>query len=71
MTCRRGLDRMNIFEKDCFEKKQIARSARNRVRKPKNKRCSLPCDSLTKKELMALNGPIITYKASDSKTRKG
>jgi len=53
---------MTDFEFECAQKKNIARSAAHRKRGSRSKRCSLPSDHLTKKELKAMNGEVVTYK---------
>ena len=52
---------MNDFDYDVYQKKVIARGAYHRKCGAKSKRCTLPSDNLTKKELCALNGEIKTY----------
>lgn len=52
---------MNDFDYDVYQKKVIARGAFYRKCGAKSKRCTLPSDNLTKKELCALNGELKTY----------
>lgn len=52
---------MNDFDYDVHQKKVIARGAFYRKCGAKSKRCTLPSDNLTKKELNALNGELKTY----------
>lgn len=52
---------MKDFDYDVYQKKVIARGAIHRKCGAKSKRCTLPSDYLTKKELCALNGELKTY----------
>lgn len=52
---------MNDFDYDCMQKKRIASGAGHRKRGSKSKKCTLPSDYLTKKELRALNGEVKFY----------
>jgi len=52
---------MNDFDYDVYQKKVIARGAFYRKCGAKSKRCTLPSDNLTRKELCALNGELKTY----------
>ena len=52
---------MNDFDYDVYQKKVIARGAYHRKCGAKSKRCTLPSDNLTRKELCALNGELKTY----------
>lgn len=52
---------MTDFEYDCRQKKNIARSASHKKNGSRSKYCSLPHDHLTKKELKALNGEVVTH----------
>lgn len=47
--------------KENAEKKSTAKGARNRKRGSKSKKCSLPHDNLTKKQMENMSGPCITY----------
>lgn len=52
---------MHDFDYDVMQKKSIARGAAHRKRGAKSKKCTLPHDNLTKKELKALSGEVKTY----------
>lgn len=52
---------MTDFEYDVQQKKRIARGAQHRKGGSKSKRCTLPHELMTKKELKAMNGPMKTY----------
>lgn len=52
---------MSDFEYDVMQKKRVARGAVHRKRGAKSKKCVLPHENLTKKELRALNGEVKTY----------
>ena len=52
---------MHDFDYDVMQKKSIARGAAHRKRGAKSKKCTLPHDNLTKKELRALSGEVKTY----------
>lgn len=52
---------MNDFEYDVKEKKRLAAGARHRVCGAKSKKCTLPHEYLSKKEVNALSGPVNTY----------
>lgn len=52
---------MHDFDYDVMQKKRIARGAAHRKRGAKSKKCTLPHDNLTKKELRALSGEVKTY----------
>lgn len=57
------------FHKDCFSKKNVARSARNkRTHTGKGGRVRLPHDNLTKKELEKMNGELKVYRLNDPMT---
>jgi len=43
------------------ERKSLARQAKYRKNGSKSKKCTLPQDNMTKKELMAMNGPVISW----------
>lgn len=52
---------MHDFDYDVMQKKRIASGAAHRKRGAKSKKCTLPHDNLTKKELRALSGEVKTY----------
>lgn len=52
---------MHDFDYDVMQKKSIARGAAHRKRGAKSKKCTLPHENLTKKELKALSGEVKTY----------
>ena len=52
---------MHDFDYDCMQKKRTARGAVHRKRGSKSKKCTLPSDYLTKKELKAMNGEVKSY----------
>lgn len=52
---------MHDFDYDVMQKKRIASGAAHRKRGAKSKKCTLPHENLTKKELRALNGEVKTY----------
>ena len=52
---------MNDFDYDCMQKKRIASGAVHRKRGSKSKKCTLPSDYLSKKELKAMNGEVKSY----------
>lgn len=52
---------MRDFDYDVMQKKRNARGAFNRKRGSKSKKCSLPSDYLTAKQLKELNGKVNTY----------
>ena len=59
------------FHKDCFSKKNVARSARNkRTHTGKGGRVRLPHDNLTKKELEKMNGECKVYRLNEPMTWK-
>lgn len=49
---------MNDFDFDVLEKKRIARSA---FLTPRHSGCTLPSDTMTRKEIAAMNGEVKTY----------
>ena len=59
---------MHDFDYDVMQKKSIARGAAHRKRGAKSKKCTLPHDNLTKKELKALSGEVTTYKIHERLT---
>lgn len=64
---------MNPFDYDCMLKKRTARGAYHRKGGSKSKKCTLPSDYLTPKQLRELNGKVNTYymnKPMDWKTFK-
>lgn len=52
---------MHDFDYDVMQKKRIASGAVHRKRGSKSKKCTLPSDFLSKKELKAMNGEVKTY----------
>lgn len=52
---------MSDFEYDVMQKKRIASQARYRKCGSKSKKCTLPSDMLTDKQLKERCGPVITY----------
>ena len=52
---------MDDFTYDCAQKKRIARGAFNMKRGSKSRKCSLPSDHLTPKQLKERNGPVMKY----------
>ena len=52
---------MTAFDYDCMQKKRIARGAMHRKCGSKSRKCSLPSDYLTPKQLKELNGKVNTY----------
>lgn len=52
---------MHDFDYDVMQKKRIASGAAHRKRGAKSKKCTLPHDNLTQKELRALSGEVKTY----------
>lgn len=52
---------MHDFDYDVIQKKRIASGAVHRKRGSKSKKCTLPSDFLSKKELKAMNGEVTTY----------
>lgn len=50
-------DEEYVYRSDLREKSKIAKSARSAYSKRRRK-CNLPADNLTKKELKAMNGPV-------------
>lgn len=51
---------MDDFSYDCWQKKQLARQARHRKCGSRSRRCSLPSDSLTKKQWRERNGKTLS-----------
>ena len=59
-------DETYLFISDCRDKKNIARSARNkRTHNGKGGRVKLPSDYMTKKELKAMNGEVKSYRLNE------
>lgn len=52
---------MNDFDYDVMQKKNIARNAKYRKCGSKSHKCTLSHENLSKKELEAMNGPVVTY----------
>lgn len=61
---------MNDFDYDCYIKKNIARSATKKKCGSKSKKCSLPSDSLTKKQWNERCGDIMSYRIGAPMTWK-
>lgn len=59
---------MHDFDYDVMQKKRIASGAAHRKRGAKSKKCTLPHDNLTQKELRALSGEVKTYKTHERLT---
>lgn len=57
---------MSDFEYEIMQKKRTAHSARHKKNGSKSKRCSLPSDKLTKKQIKERCGPVITYNLNKS-----
>lgn len=58
------------FHSDVWEKKNIAQSARNKVCGANSTKVSLAQDLLTRKELEAMNGEVVTYNLAQPMTWK-
>ena len=56
---------MSDFDQDVREKKSLARSARYRKKGSKSRKCPLPSDNLTNKQLQEMNGEIMTYRMNE------
>lgn len=52
---------MNDFQHEVMERRRMARNAAHKKNGSKSKKCTLPHDGLSKKELMKLNGEVKTY----------
>lgn len=50
-----------VFQQDIKEKKQAGRGAFHKKGGSKSKKCNFPSDYMTKKEKMAMNGPVMHY----------
>ena len=61
---------MTDFDYDVLQKKRAARGAQHRKGGSKSKRCTLPHELMTKKELKAMNGPMKTYNINKPMTLK-
>ena len=61
---------MTDFDYDVLQKKRTARGAQHRKGGSKSKRCTLPHELMTKKELKAMNGPMKTYNINKPMTLK-
>lgn len=55
---------MNDFDYDCYQKKLIARSARNRKCGSKSKHCSASTDHMTHKQWKERNGTVMSFNLS-------
>lgn len=65
---------MSDFEYDCLQKKRLARQAQYKKNGSKSKKCTLPHEYLTPKQLRERNGSVMTYNLSkpmEWKTFKG
>lgn len=54
-------DEEYVFQQDIKEKKAAGRGAFHKKGGSKSKKCNFPSDYMTKKEKMAMNGPVVTY----------
>lgn len=54
-----------VFNSDIREKKRTARGARNKKCGSKSKKCSLPYETMKRKDLKAMNGSVTNYKLSE------
>ena len=54
-----------VFNSDIREKKRTARGSRNKVCGAKSHKCTLPFESMKRKELIAMNGSVTNYKLSE------
>lgn len=54
-----------VFTSDIREKKRTARGSRNKKCGAKSQKCSLPYETMTRKELKAMNGSVTNYKMSE------
>lgn len=52
---------MNDFDYDAMQKKRIARGAMHKKGGSRSRKCGLPSDHLTKKQLEERNGPVMSY----------
>ena len=55
-------DAAHLMRQDSIDKKRISRGAHNRV--GHTRKCSLPSDYLTAKQIKEMNGPVSTYNLS-------
>jgi len=55
-------DAAHLMRQDSAEKKRIGRGSRNRV--GHTRRCTLPSDYMTTKQIKEMNGPVSTYNLS-------
>lgn len=55
---------MSDFEYDCLQKKRLARQAQYKKNGSKSKKCTLPHEYLTEKQLRERNGVMTTYNLS-------
>lgn len=59
-------DEEYLFRSDCRDKKNVARSARNRrTHNGKSGRVRFPSDNMTKKELNKMNGEVKSYRLNE------
>lgn len=61
---------MNDFDYEIYLRKQLARQSKYRKRGSKSKKCSLPSDHLTTRELKERNGVVLTYNLTKPMTWK-
>lgn len=61
---------MTDFDYDVYQKKSLARSAAHKKNGSKSKKCSLPSDYLTNKELKERNGTVLQYNLNAPMTWK-
>ena len=54
-----------VFNSDIREKKRTARGSRNKKCGAKSKKCSLPYETMKRKDLIAMNGSVTNYKLSE------
>lgn len=61
---------MSDFTDDVRERKNLSRAARYRKNGSKSRKCPLPQDYMTKKELQAMNGNVESYSLGVAKSYK-
>ena len=59
-------DEEYIFRQTERERKRDGRGAFNRVCGSKSKKCSLPSDHMTRKEIIAMSGEVQTYTLNEA-----
>lgn len=62
---------MNDFDYDILQKRRVARGAIHRKNGSKSKRCRLPHENLTPKQLKGLNGQVMQYAMNEPKDWSG